>query len=201
MDAELSQSKHKKAIFLDRDGVINRKLPENRYVANQKEFELIPGVRAALKILSKLGYLLIVVTNQRGIARGLMDETQLNEVHRHMKTKLEERDILLDGIYFCPHDRDEGCNCRKPRPGMILEATTQFNIDLDQSFMVGDSDSDVAAAVSAGVRAIRISSEIDPQAYLTFPTLVDFAQYLDRLKDQPVETTCGDNNDQRTDQR
>ncbi|MDD3471604.1 MAG: D-glycero-beta-D-manno-heptose 1,7-bisphosphate 7-phosphatase [Syntrophaceae bacterium] len=197
----MSQSKHKKAIFLDRDGVINRKLPENRYVANQKEFELIPGVRAALKILSKLGYLLIVVTNQRGIARGLMDETQLNEVHRHMKTKLEERDILLDGIYFCPHDRDEGCNCRKPRPGMILEATTQFNIDLDQSFMVGDSDSDVAAAVSAGVRAIRISSEIDPQAYLTFPTLVDFAQYLDRLKDQPVETTCGDNNDQRTDQR
>lgn len=182
MDAELSQSKRKKAIFLDRDGVINRKLPENRYVANQKEFELIPGVRAALKILSKLGYLLIVVTNQRGIARGLMDETQLNEVHRHMKTMLEERDILLDGIYFCPHDRDEGCNCRKPQPGMILEAATQLNIDLDQSFMVGDSDSDVAAAVSAGVRAIRISSETDPQAYLTFPTLFDFAKHLDRLK-------------------
>ena len=172
--------KHK-AVFLDRDGVINRKLPEDRYVTNHEEFELLPGVRAALSIFSQLGYLLVIVTNQRGIARRLMDEKDLLDVHGHMKEKLSERGIKLDGLYYCPHDRDEGCECRKPRPGMILNAARDLNVDMEQSFMVGDSDSDMAAARNAGVRAVRISEHKDSEAYLTFPSLLDFARYLETL--------------------
>ncbi len=172
-----------KAVFLDRDGVINRKLPEDRYVRNHEEFELLPGVRAALSIFSRLGYLLVVVTNQRGIARGIMDEAQLCNVHDYMKLRFSERDVCLDGLYYCPHDRDEGCECRKPRPGMILNAARDLNIDLDKSFLIGDSDSDIAAARNAGVRAVRISPENDPQAFLTFPTLLGFASHLERLEE------------------
>ncbi len=173
-----------KAVFLDRDGVINRKLPEDQYVCNHEEFDLLPGVRAALSIFSRLGYLLVVVTNQRGIARGLMDENALDSVHDYMKLRLSERGVSLNGLYYCPHDRDEGCQCRKPRPGMILNAAKDLNIDLGSSFMIGDSDSDIAAAINAGVRAVRISGEQDPKACFTFQTLLDFAHHLERSERQ-----------------
>lgn len=184
MNVKLICSSETKAVFLDRDGVINRKLPEDRYVTNQQEFELLPGVRAALSIFSRLGYLLVLVTNQRGIARGIMDESELDNVHDYMKRRFSERDVRLDGLYYCPHNRDEGCECRKPKPGMILNAARDFNIDLGKSFMIGDSGSDIAAAMNAGVRAIRISNELDPQAFLTFPTLLDFARHLECLERQ-----------------
>ena len=180
MSVDCGDSPKVKAMFLDRDGVINRKLPEDQYVCNHEEFELLPGVRAALSIFSRLGYLLVVVTNQRGIARGLMDENALDSVHDYMKLRLSERGVSLNGLYYCPHDRDEGCQCRKPRPGMILKAAKDMNIDLGSSFMVGDSDSDIAAAINAGVRAVRISGDQDPKACFTFDTLLDFAHHLER---------------------
>ena len=179
MGNDFNDQKRTRAVFLDRDGVINRKLPEDRYVRNHEEFELLPGVRAALSIFSRLGYLLVVVTNQRGIARGLMDKNALDNVHDYMKLMFSERDVYLDGLYYCPHDRDEGCQCRKPRPGMILQAARDLKIDLGSSFMIGDSDSDIEAATNAGVRAVRISSEQDPKAFLTFPTLLEFARHLE----------------------
>ena len=188
------EQKVTRAVFLDRDGVINRKLPEDRYVCNHEEFELIPGVRAALSIFSRLGYLLVVVTNQRGIARGLMDENALDNVHDYMKLMLSEKDVSLDGLYYCPHDRDEGCQCRKPRPGMILQAARDLNIDLGSSFMIGDSDSDVEAAINAGVRAVRIAPEQDPRAFLTFPALLDFAQYLENSEFALEQSPPGNTN-------
>ncbi len=196
MNTEAGGSRKCKAVFLDRDGVINRKLPENNYVKSYQEFELLPGVRTAMSIFSRLGYLLVVVTNQRGIARGLMDEDSLNCVHDYMKRQLLEHGIVLDGVYHCPHDRDEGCNCRKPQPGMILEACRHFDIDLDQSYLVGDSDSDMAAALNAGVRAIRISTNNDVNAYLTFQSLLDFAHHLQEVERQLDKTSHGDSNEQ-----
>ncbi len=193
-DKQTGPTRHK-ALFLDRDGVINRKLPEDQYVRNHSEFELLPGVRAAMSIFSRLGYLLVVVTNQRGIARGLMGEDELDSVHEYMRLRLLERGVQLDGIYYCPHDRDEGCECRKPRPGMILEAAGDMDIDIEQSYMVGDSDSDIAAAQNAGVRAVRISAENDPKAHLTFQSLMDFAHYLEQSARNTDIGLPGENNE------
>lgn len=193
-DKQTGPTRHK-ALFLDRDGVINRKLPEDQYVRNHSEFELLPGVRAAMSIFSRLGYLLVVVTNQRGIARGLMGEDQLDSVHEYMRLRLLEGGVQLDGIYYCPHDRDEGCECRKPRPGMILEAAGDMDIDIEQSYMVGDSDSDIAAAQNAGVRAVRISAQNDPKAHLTFQSLMDFAHYLEQSARNTDIGLPGENNE------
>jgi len=172
-----------KAIFLDRDGVINFKLPENRYVADKSEFTLIPGVPEALSILKELGFLLVVITNQRGIARGFMTEEDLATVHVSMVSQLQAQGVAIDGIYYCPHDESEGCACRKPEPGMVLAASKDLGIDLSHSFMVGDSPSDVAAGRRAGARTVRISTEKDEEADYTFKSLIDFALFLRSARD------------------
>ncbi len=171
----------KKAIFLDRDGVINRKLPEDRYVRNPGEFELLPGVPLALKIFKGLGYLLVIVTNQRGIARGIMTEDDLSDVHDFMRSLFRNDGMELDGLYYCPHDKTDYCDCRKPAPGMIFKAERDLGIDLAKSFMAGDSLSDVEAARTAGVQPVKISpvreaSDIAP----VFSSLLDFAEFLQK---------------------
>ena len=179
--SETSHNMLKKAIFLDRDGVINRKLPEDRYVRNSGEFELLPGVPLALKILKGLGYLVVIVTNQRGIARGFMTEDDLSDVHDFMRSLFRTDGMELDGLYYCPHDKTDYCDCRKPAPGMIFEAERDLGIDLEKSFMVGDSLSDVEAARTAGVQpvmisAVREASDIAP----VFSSLLDFAEFLQK---------------------
>ena len=171
----------RKAIFLDRDGVINRKLPEDNYVRNSGEFELLPGVPSALKIFKGLGYVIVIVTNQRGIARGLMTEDDLSAVHDFMRSLFRNDGLELDGVYHCPHDKTDYCNCRKPAPGMILAAERDLGIDLAESFMVGDSLSDVEAARTAGVRPVKISSVREPSdSAPVFSSLLDFAEFLQK---------------------
>lgn len=167
-----------KTVFLDRDGVINIKLPENRYVKDVEEFEFVPGAIEALAILKNMGYLLILITNQRGIARGMMTPGDLDQVHNHMRQELRKRNITLDAIYHCPHENYENCLCRKPQPGMIFAAMENFNIDVDSSYMVGDSKSDILAGQRAGLRTIRICSEPDEEANHCFPSLLAFAEFL-----------------------
>lgn len=149
-----------KAIFLDRDGTINKYVG---FLRNIDEFELIEGVSEAIKLINQSGYLAIVVTNQPVIARGEVSWDELHEIHRKMETLLGKDGAYIDGIYICPHHPDKGfegerpeykidCDCRKPKPGLLLQAAKEFNIDLPESYMVGDSQRDVEAGQYAGVK-------------------------------------------------
>jgi D-glycero-D-manno-heptose 1,7-bisphosphate phosphatase len=168
----------RKAVFLDRDGVINRKLPETQYVTKASEFHFLPGVGEALSIFKDLGFLLVLITNQRGIARGLMTGDDLDAVHDYMQRELGKEYAHLDAIYHCPHEEFEYCNCRKPEPGMILAARTDLNIDLASSYMVGDSVCDMSAGQGAGVRTICIGPEKHEGSDMIFPNLLAFARFL-----------------------
>ena len=142
-------------IFLDRDGVINRKL-EGDYVKSWEEFEFLPGVRAALAELTAARCRLIVVTNQRGVALGLMTEAELRQIHARMLAELAAVDARVDAVYYCPHDR-HGCDCRKPLTGMFRQARRDFPaIDFARSAMIGDSLSDLEAGRSLGCHTIFI---------------------------------------------
>jgi D,D-heptose 1,7-bisphosphate phosphatase len=149
-----------KAVFLDRDGTINQYVG---FLTKPEQFELIPEVPAAIKLINKSGYLAIVVTNQPVIARGDCTWEGLQMIHDKMETELGKAGAFLDGIYVCPHHPDKGfegerpeykvaCDCRKPSPGLILRAAQDFNIDLSQSIMIGDSDNDIEAGRQAGLR-------------------------------------------------
>lgn len=144
-----------KAAFIDRDGVINE---ERNYVHRIEDFVLLPGSVKALALLRDAGYRLIVVTNQAGIARGYYDVAAMNRLHDYLCARLEEEEVKLDAIYFCPH-HPEGiakgfnvkCDCRKPAPGMLLQAAQDFNVDLATSVLIGDKASDIEAGKRAGV--------------------------------------------------
>ncbi len=149
-----------KAIFLDRDGVINKHIGFLRHI---DDFELIEGVSDAIRHINQSGYLAIVVTNQPVIARGEVTWDELHEIHRKMETLLGKEGAYIDGLYICPHHPDKGfegerpeykfvCECRKPKPGMLLQAAHDFNIDLSKSYMIGDSQSDIEAGKNAGCK-------------------------------------------------
>lgn len=147
-----------KAIFLDRDGTINKYVG---FLTKPEQFELLPGVAEAIKLINKSGYLAIVVTNQPVIARGDCTWEELQQIHAKMETELGKEGAFLDAIYICPHHKDKGfegerpeykfdCECRKPKPGLLLLAAKDFNIDLSKSIMIGDSDGDYKAGLAAG---------------------------------------------------
>ena len=153
-----------KAVFLDRDGTINKYVG---FLRNIDDFELIPGVAEAIKRINASGYLAIVVTNQPVIARGEVSEPELQEIHNKMETLLGAEGAYLDAVYYCPHHPHKGfegeiaelkidCDCRKPKPGMLLRAAEDFNIDLTNSWMVGDGENDVLAGKAAGCKTALI---------------------------------------------
>lgn len=133
----------KKAVFLDRDGVINKKPPKDDYVKSLDEFFLLPKSLWAIKLLKEKGYLVIVITNQSGIAKKLMTKKAVDEIHKKLKN--------IDAFYVCPHNYGYNCTCRKPQPGLIKDAVIDFCIDLKKSYMVGDSQTDKDAALNAGI--------------------------------------------------
>lgn len=151
------------AAFLDRDGVINR---ETGYVHRIEDFELLPGVPAALRRLRDAGHRLVVVTNQAGIARGLFGPDDYQRLTAHMQAVLRAEGVVLDGVYHCPHHPTAGigayrveCLCRKPAPGMLLEAARELHLDLAASVLIGDKASDIEAGRRAGVgRCVLVSS-------------------------------------------
>lgn len=156
-----------KAIFLDRDGTINEYVG---FLTDIKEFRLLDGVAEAIRKINASGYLAIVVTNQPIIARGEVSFTELQEIHNKMETLLGAEGAYIDAIYFCPHHPDKGfegerveykisCDCRKPKPGMLLKAAEDFNIDLSRSWLVGDGKNDVEAGKNAGCKTVLIGTE------------------------------------------
>lgn len=137
-----------KAVFLDRDGVINI---DKKYVYKIEDFEFCRGVFEALHHFQSLGYKLIIVTNQSGIGRGYYSEEELQKLTQWMREALLHVNINIDAVYYCPHAPEENCACRKPKSGMLEEAIRTFNIDVKDSWMIGDKRSDIEAAYSVGI--------------------------------------------------
>ena len=146
-----------KIIFLDRDGVIN-KYREDDYVKSWQEFEFLPGSIEAIKLFKKAGYKIYVVTNQRGVARGLMSEQDLLKIHENMKSEIKSQGGLIDGIYYCIHNYEDNCECRKPKPGMLLQAAHDHGFDITEAVFIGDSESDIQAGTTAGCKTILAGS-------------------------------------------
>jgi D-glycero-D-manno-heptose 1,7-bisphosphate phosphatase len=146
-----------RAIFLDRDGVIN---VDHGYVSKIENFQFTDGIFEVLKYFKNLGYLLIVVTNQSGIGRGYYTSEDFETLTAWKLNELEKNRIFIDEVYHCPHDPDSGCECRKPAAGMLLCAKERFDIDMDSSWMIGDKKSDIDAGYNAGVKnTILISND------------------------------------------
>jgi len=147
----------KKALFLDRDGVLNREVGD--YTYRTDDFNVLPDVTSALKLAKKKGYMLIVISNQGGIAKGLFEHEDVEAVHAKLEDVLSKADIELDQIYYCPHHDLVGkCLCRKPDSLMLEKAMARFDIDANDSVFIGDSQRDVDAASKAGVQGVLIDS-------------------------------------------
>ncbi|WP_286232613.1 D-glycero-beta-D-manno-heptose 1,7-bisphosphate 7-phosphatase [Thalassotalea sediminis] len=170
-----------KALFLDRDGIINI---DHGYVYQQQDFEFAEGIFELCQHAAKLGYLLIVITNQSGIARGKYSESDFHALTQWMKTEFSQHHCSITDVYFCPHHPTKGkgqylkaCECRKPKPGMILNAAKAHNINLKQSVFIGDKISDMQAAESAGIHnRILVASHYDDYQQITAHRISNIGQ-------------------------
>ncbi len=177
-----------RAVFVDRDGTLNI---HKGFITKPEDIELIEGTESAVSELNKMGFLVIVITNQPIIARGDCTEGELFEIHKRLETLLGQGGAFLDAIYYCPHHPDSGfrnerkelkikCDCRKPAPGLILKARDDFNIDLSKSFMVGDSLRDVESGQNAGCTSILVGDEacVAESEVKKFASLSEFVNWL-----------------------
>lgn len=182
-----------KAVFLDRDGTINK---YKGFITSADQLELIEGAAEAVKQINEKGYLAIIVTNQPVIARGECDFEELEEIHNKLETLLGEKGAYIDALYFCPHHPDNGfkgerkeyktvCECRKPAPGMLFKAASDYNIDLSQSWIIGDGERDVEAGINAGCRTAFIGGDLKkyPETK-SFLSLYEFAENLQNIKEK-----------------
>ncbi len=144
-------------IFLDRDGTLN---PDPGYIKSPDQFELFPGVPEALAKLKRAGARLIIVTNQSGVARGLMSQDDLAAIHAKLNALLDRAGASLDAIYFCPHHPNDGCDCRKPNRGMIDQAVRERGVDLERAYLIGDHVRDIELAKCIGARSILVTTGV-----------------------------------------
>jgi histidinol-phosphate phosphatase family protein len=145
----------RRCVFLDRDGVINVKARPGEYIRSAAEFRIIPSIVDWIRLFNALDLLVIVLTNQRGVARGLMSSADVDHIHQHMRELLAQRGARIDDVFVCPHE--EGvCDCRKPRPGMVLAAARKWDIDIARSVFIGDSDVDRELAAACGMKFLGV---------------------------------------------
>ncbi len=190
--SKLNKSLLQKAIFLDRDGVINREVDN---LINIDDFELVDSVSEAINLINKSDFVSIVVTNQPVIAKGFISTGELNQIHKKMDTLLGEEGAYLDDLYYCPHHPEEGfkgevkelkidCDCRKPKSGMLLKAAKDHHIDLSKSWMIGDRYVDIRAGNSAGCKTILVKTGCpgndvnNVKANFTFNTLKEAVVFI-----------------------
>jgi D-glycero-D-manno-heptose 1,7-bisphosphate phosphatase len=164
---------NRRAIFLDRDGTLNVRPPEHEYLTSSEDFAWIPGAREAVGKFGQAGYVLTLVSNQRGVGRGLVSLDVLREIEQRI-----QRDLALDGcsiqsFRYCFHSDEDGCDCRKPRPGMILDLADELDLDLAESWVIGDAASDVAAGRAAGCRTALVGGGRADGADLLAASLAD----------------------------
>ena len=170
--------------FLDRDGVINEPPGGHGYVTAWQQFRFIDGALDALRALKGKGYRLVVVTNQQGVGKGVMDIAALETIHRNLRTCSARHGAAIDGVFFCPHRARDGCDCRKPRPGLIHQAIRELGLDVDfgRSWLIGDSPRDMEAGAAAGLNtlfiAARTDSALHPTASAVAPSLADAVPLL-----------------------
>lgn len=143
-----------KAVFLDRDGVVNKKRDD--YVKNIGEFVMLQGVPEAVKLLNEKNFLVIIITNQSAVNRGLLTHGGLAKIHDFMRAELSKHEAFIDAIYYCPHRPDENCKCRKPQTELVEKAIKEHSISKDLSWFIGDSESDMMAARKMDIPAIRM---------------------------------------------
>ncbi|KZZ83748.1 D-glycero-alpha-D-manno-heptose-1,7-bisphosphate 7-phosphatase [Bacillus sp. SJS] len=168
----------KKAVFLDRDGVINEVLTDRvKFVNRPDQFYLLDRAGEAVKLLNDHGYLVYVVTNQGGVGLGFMTEYQLNQVHNEMIRQIAEKGGVIQETASCTHVPNSGCLCRKPEPGMILSLAERFKIDLSRSYMIGDREPDMSAGKGAGTHVLFIGNQ-PGLGEAQFPTLWEAAQWI-----------------------
>ena len=157
--SEIASRSVLRAVFLDRDGILNEKMPEGQYVARWEEFRVLPGVPEALRRLNEAGVRVVVVSNQRGIARGLYTAAEVAAIHAKFQQLLERAGAHIDGFFICPHDKGE-CNCRKPLPGLFQKAVARFpEITAATSAMIGDSLSDIEFGRRLGMRTVFVAGD------------------------------------------
>jgi D-glycero-D-manno-heptose 1,7-bisphosphate phosphatase len=172
-----------KAFFLDRDGVIIRNVP---YLNTTKDLEFLPGVDNAIKLINNFGYKCIVITNQSGIARGIVSVDQVFSIHEYVKKSLEKAGAIIDAFYFCPHHLKGNiamytveCDCRKPRSGMFFQAAKDHNLSLVDSIMVGDSNIDIEAGRNAGCKSFLLYNQtVISGEKITFQSLREVVTFI-----------------------
>ena len=181
----------RKAIFLDRDGVINQERAD--YVKSWTEFHFIPDALDAIPLMSQIGWPIIIMSNQSAIGRGIVNRGDITEIHNQMVDAIKATGGHIDGIYICPHHPNDQCSCRKPKPGLLLKAAKDMRIHLQESFFIGDSTSDLHAALAAGCKPILVQSgrqgkslEIETPKHLRTPIYPDLLHATRHLIDLQI---------------
>ena len=152
-----------KVVFIDRDGTISRDSPD--HIKSWDEVHFFPNTKPGIKLLNDNGFNIIIITNQSVIARGMVTKKELDYIHKKMVEELEAYGCKIFKIYYCPHHPDDGCNCRKPKPGLLLKAAEENNIDTSKSYMVGDRMMDVEAGKKVNCKTVLISSDLDNKEF------------------------------------
>jgi len=191
--SSLTEKPPRRAVFLDRDGTIN---VEKDYLHRVEDFEFIPGAPEAIARLNAAGFVVLVVSNQAGIARGYFEPGAVETLHDHLQSELAHFNAHIDGFYFCPHHPIEGqgkyrldCDCRKGKPGLLLQAAEEHGIDLAQSYMVGDKASDIEAGIAGGCTPLLVltgyGSQASEEVAARVPRFSDLAAAVDFILKRP----------------
>lgn len=158
-------------IFLDRDGVIIRKAADGEYITNVEEMEFLPGSAEAIAAISRSGFKVIVVTNQRGVATGKVKLLDLENIHARLRQVVADLGGNICDVFYCPHDIPEGCTCRKPKPGMLLLAAKKYQLQLSECWMIGDADTDITAGKEAGCKTVLITQSREFSNWMDQPDI------------------------------